>query len=210
MHYCFDYWMKRNFSTIEWCRYADDGLAHCKTEAQALYLLDKIRERFTECGIELHEDKTKIVYCRDQLRTGKAENYEFDFLGFRFRTRQARNLKDNRRFNTFSPAPSPIALKQIRHVIKYRWRLQSWIHYSLDDIARAFNPMIQGWINYYSKFNRSYFVPIIKYINDRLRIWFQKKFPKLRGKKGRTIKLIQRIIKAKPRLFAHWRWIPMY
>ncbi|MCP3681757.1 MAG: hypothetical protein GY861_03615, partial [bacterium] len=69
---------------------------------------------------------------------------------------------------------------------------------------------IQGWINYYSKFSKSSFVPILKYINDRLRIWAQRKFSKLRKKKGRAIDLIKRVIKLNPRLFAHWKWIPMY
>ena len=169
MHYCFDYWIAREYPYHSWCRYADDGLIHCKTEMQANYILDKLRKRFTECGIELHEGKTKIIYCRDQLRRETTTNYEFDFLGFNFRTRVARNSKDGRMFKTFSPAPSPKALKEIRRVIKYRWRLQSWIHYSLEDIAKMINPVIQGWINYYAKFNKSHFAPIAKYLND---LWY--------------------------------------
>ena len=66
-------------------RYADDGLVHCKNEGQAKHILDKLRLRFQECGLELHPQKTKIIYCKDGQRKGQYENTTFDFLGYTFK-----------------------------------------------------------------------------------------------------------------------------
>ena len=66
------------------CRYADDGLLHCSTEKQAQFLLRRLRERFRACGLELHPEKTKIVYCKDHRRTGNHELTSFEFLGYTF------------------------------------------------------------------------------------------------------------------------------
>lgn len=70
LHYVFDHWMKRKNPTIPWARYADDGLAHCKTEEEAQLLLEELSHRFKACELELHPEKTKIVYCKDGKRRG--------------------------------------------------------------------------------------------------------------------------------------------
>ncbi len=54
---------KSSYNPFE--RYADDVVVHCNTEAEAKELLEAIRERFKQCKLELHPDKTKIVYCKD-------------------------------------------------------------------------------------------------------------------------------------------------
>ena len=82
LHYVFDKWLQQHYSTVVWCRYADDGLLHCRSEAQARFLLKVIRQRFEQCGLELHPVKTKIVYCKDGRRKGNHANTSFDFLGF--------------------------------------------------------------------------------------------------------------------------------
>jgi len=43
LHYSFDKWMEISFPEVRFERYADDMVIHCKTEAQANYILDKIR-----------------------------------------------------------------------------------------------------------------------------------------------------------------------
>ena len=71
LHYVFDKWMLHHHPETLWCRYADDGLVHCKTEKQALTMLNQLAQRFNQCGLELHPDKTKVVYCKDSNRKGK-------------------------------------------------------------------------------------------------------------------------------------------
>ena len=95
MHYAFDRWMQVNHPLVRWCRYADDGLLHCKTEQEAKHMLKLLAERFAECGLQLHAEKTKIIYCKDSNRVKKYPQTVFDFLGYTFRARQAKNRNSN-------------------------------------------------------------------------------------------------------------------
>jgi group II intron reverse transcriptase/maturase len=89
LHYAFDLWMEREHRDLPWCRYADDGLVHCRSEQEAEALRAKLQARLAECQLELHPTKTKIVYCRDSNRNGAYPNVMFDFLGYCFRPRKA-------------------------------------------------------------------------------------------------------------------------
>ena len=106
LHYVFDAWMTRHFPTIPWCRYADDGLFHCHSQQQAREICDVLRRRFRECGLELHPQKTKIVYCKDGKRRGSYPVTTFDFLGYTFRGRTTRGARGEL-FFSFNPAVSP-------------------------------------------------------------------------------------------------------
>jgi RNA-directed DNA polymerase len=117
MHYAFDVWMGREFSDCPWCRYADDGLTHCRTLAQAQRLRTALEERLQECGLELHPVKTKIVYCKDDDRRGSYPVRSFDFLGYTFRARRSKN-KRGKHFINFSPAMSNSAGKTIRQEVR--------------------------------------------------------------------------------------------
>ena len=91
LHYVFDDFMSKEFPSIPWARYADDGIAHCVSLKQAKYLLKRFQGRFKQFGLELNFDKTRIVYCKDEDRKGDYENTSFDFLGYTFRPRRAKN-----------------------------------------------------------------------------------------------------------------------
>ena len=162
LHYVFDKWMLNNHPQVPWCRYADDGLLHCKTEMQAEYLLQDLRKRFLACGLQIHPDKTKIVYCKDGSRTKKHPNTSFDFLGYTFRRRSCKNSKKNTIFINFTPAVSKSALNAMRAKTK-AYNLRNRTDLSLKDIARWYNPVLQGWINYYGKYNRSALYPYIEH-----------------------------------------------
>ena len=82
LHYAFDHWMRSKYPATPFERYADDVVVHCNTEAEAVKLKSEIAKRMEQCGLELHPDKTKIVYCKDANRTGNCAFYSFDFLGF--------------------------------------------------------------------------------------------------------------------------------
>src|SRR3982751_4398028 len=84
MHYAFDVWMTHTHPDLPWCRYADDGVVHCRTERDALALRAALAARLEECGLQMHPDKTRIVYCKDGSRTGRYPRTQFDFLGYTF------------------------------------------------------------------------------------------------------------------------------
>src|ERR1700760_4678423 len=110
MHYAFDVWMTRTHPELPWCRYADDGLVHCRTEQEAEALKAELQARLAECHLEMHPTKTKIVYCKDENRKGTYPDVQFDFLGYSFRPRLVRRSRDNTLFWGFNPAVSASAL----------------------------------------------------------------------------------------------------
>ena len=110
--------MTRTFPGVPWCRYADDGLAHCKTEQEARAIMDALRARLAECHLEMHPDKTRIVYCKDVRRKSNHPNTKFDFLGYAFRPRLVKNRRDNNLFVRFTPAVSAKALKAMRQTTR--------------------------------------------------------------------------------------------
>src|SRR5947209_19635815 len=77
LHYALDAWLRRELRSVRFCRYADDAVIHCKSEVQARLVLRKLGERLRVCGLELHPEKTRIVYCRDVNRQGTYSTVQF-------------------------------------------------------------------------------------------------------------------------------------
>ena len=151
MHYAFDKWMDREYSGCAFERYADDVVVHCDTEQQARQLWADLVERLGSLGLELHPDKTKIVYCKDTKRRDEAQHTSFDFLGYTFRGRLARGRRGF--FVSFSPAMSPKAKQAIGKQISH-WHLNRRSATDLASLARAINAPVRGWFNYYGAFYR--------------------------------------------------------
>jgi RNA-directed DNA polymerase len=203
MHYAFDKWMQINHPLIPWCRYADDGLLHCKTERQAKEMLEVLTRRFAECGLQLHPDKTRIIYCKDSNREKKHRNTSFDFLGYTFRPRGAKNKNTDKLFLSFLPAVSNRAKKSMREKTKqYKWHLRSDL--SLEDIALRANPVLQGWINYYGRYYPTELKSVGEHFNAVLVNWAMRKYKKLRTSYVRAAEYIERSAQYRPKLFAHW------
>lgn len=102
-------------------RYADDVVVHCRTEMETKELLKAIGSRIQECKLELHPVKTKIIYCKDDNRTGEHENIWFNFLGYKFIMRKCIN-KRGKQFMNFLPAISDKAAVKIREEVR-AWNL---------------------------------------------------------------------------------------
>jgi Reverse transcriptase (RNA-dependent DNA polymerase) len=106
--------MAQRFPSVAFERYVDDAVVHCRSEAQAHLVAGAIAERMEQVGLQLHPDKTRIVYCKDGRRVGSAEHTAFDFLGYTFRARAVRSRHGNV-FTGFGPAVSKgIALAERR------------------------------------------------------------------------------------------------
>lgn len=205
LHYTFDAWMTRMFPDLPWCRYADDGLVHCRTEAEALAVKAALQARLAACGLEMHSDKTKIVYCRDSNRTDSYPSTKFDFLGYEFRARGAKARVRNVIFASFSPAVSAKSLKSMRARTR-ALNLRNQTHLTLEEVAKIYNPILRGWIAYYGQFYPSAMWPIYRHADLMIRSWIMRKYKKLRKRKVRASILLGRIARASPTLFAHWRF----
>lgn len=203
LHYGFDVWMARKYPSIPFERYADDAIVHCRTKKEAENLREAIIRRMAECGLELNLQKTKIVYCQDADRRGKHEHEKFTFLGYEFRPRRAKNHR-GKYFVSFLPAISDKAAKAIRQEIR-GWKLQLRSDKSLEDLARMFNPILRGWMQYYGKYYRSMLHPVFRPLNRRLVRWACRKYKKLRHHQRRATQWLRRISIRSPRLWAHWQ-----
>jgi len=204
LHYAFDMFLVREFPTVVFERYADDAVVHCATERQAQRVWAALRDRLGGLGLELHPDKTRIVYCKDDKRRGDYPHTSFTFLGYTFQTRGAKS-REGRMVVGFLPAVSVVALAAMSGQVR-RWRLHLWTARSLDEIADWINPVVRGWMHYYGRFNRSQMIPLLQRVNTYLMRWAGRKYKRLRSYK-RFKAWWFGIIDREPELFAHWKWV---
>jgi len=203
LHYAFDVWMTREQSDKPFARYADDGIAHCRSLSDAQALQESLKQRFGECGLELHPEKTRIIYCKDDDRKGDYPETSFDFLGYTFRPRRSKNWK-GKHFINFTPAVSNKAKKAMRQTIR-GWRMHLKPDKSIEDLSRMFNPVIRGWINYYGRFYKSELYPVFRHMDKALTKWAGKKYKKLNHHQRRTTYWLGRIARREPKLFVYWQ-----
>lgn len=203
LHYVFDNWMEKNRPQNPWARYADDGVAHCRTLAEAQELLGNLKERFEECGLELHPEKTRIVYCKDDDRRGEYHETKFDFLGYTFRPRRSKS-RHGKFFINFTPGVSRTASKAMRNKIR-QWRMHLKPDRELEDLSRMFNPVLRGWINYYGRFYKTELYSVLRHMNRALVHWARRKYKKLSRHRRRAEYWLGRVAKRSTGLFAHWK-----
>jgi RNA-directed DNA polymerase len=204
LHYAFDMWLSRTFPAVTFERYCDDAVIHCTSQEQAHQVRDALAVRLATVGLELHSDKTRIVYCKDVDRRGDHEVTSFTFLGYTFRPRLAKN-RWGKHFVNFLPAVSKDAIKAMGREIR-SWHIARRSDKSLTDLARMFNSIVQGWINYYGRFYKSMLYPLLRRINDHLVRWAMRKYKRLRRREKRAGELMAEASRRSPQLFAHWRF----
>ena len=117
--------MERTFQNVQFERFADDAVIHCVSESQARFVRDAVTRRLVEVGLELHPDKTRIVYCKDSRRRGSYEEISFTFCGYTFRPRKAYNQRTGEVFTGFLPAVSPEKLTAMSRRVG-SWPYRSW------------------------------------------------------------------------------------
>jgi RNA-directed DNA polymerase len=205
LHWTFDAWISRVFPAVTFERFADDGVIHCRDKAEAEEVLAALSARMADVGLELHPDKTRIIYCQDGRRRGDHLYTSFVFLGFEFRQRRVR-LRSGQMFSGFNPAVSKDALKKMSERVR-SWRLHLRADLSESDIAQRINPVVRGWMQYYGAFYRSALYPLLGRINSYLMRWMRKKYKRLRKRK-KAHKAWERATVSRPGFFAHWAWIP--
>jgi RNA-directed DNA polymerase len=203
MHYAFDAWMVRAFPGLRFERYCDDAVVHCGSEREAHHVRDAIAARLGQVGLELHPDKTRIVYCKDADRRGSYEHTKFTFLGYEFRPRLAKNWRGTH-FVSFLPAVSPDAIKAMGREIR-SWHIARRSDKALNDLARMFNSIVQGWINYYGRFYKSELLYFLRRLNNHLVRWACRKYKRLKRRERRAMAWLAEVARRIPRLFAHWR-----
>ncbi|MFJ5681039.1 group II intron maturase-specific domain-containing protein [Streptomyces sp. NPDC093097] len=176
---------------------------HCSSERQAREVLARLENRMAEVGLQLHPDKTRIVYCgRERRRDDTATS--FTFLGFTFRKRPAKDLH-GKIFTSFLPAVSKDALKKMSTEVR-SWRIHMHVTYSFGEFAKWLNPIIRGWMQYYGAFYQTELYPLLQRINFYLLRWVRKKHKRLKTYK-KAARRWDQVVKSYPSFFAHWKWV---
>lgn len=203
MHYAFDRWITREFPVCKWERYADDGIIHCATKRQAEYVLDILKKRMQTCGLEIHPEKSKIVYCQKNNVKIKDEITSFTFLGYCFQPRLVKS-RTGIYFMGYTPAVSAEAATTFRQ--KIRREILSCKTTDIMALSQRLNPIICGWYNYFGKFCPSEaFRKGINYVNLTLVRWIKKTRKKARRSMTKAQHLLHYIAMSSPEMFYHWK-----
>ena len=201
LHHAFDQWMEEEYKTNPFERYADDIIVHCQKREEAEQLLASIRERMRQFKLELHPEKTKIVYCKDYRRKERHENRSFTFLGFSLQPRTIASQRGGR-FLVFRAAIGEQAKSSMRQAMADVVQPSRYKH-SIVWMAEKLNAKLRGWLNYYGAFMKWETLNVLQYLNGLLVRWIRNVY-KLYGKRKAYGKLraIQREV---PNLFYHWQ-----
>ena len=203
MHYAFDLWMERSHPQCLFERYADDAVIHCSTLQEAEEVLASLDERMNQCKLSLHPDKTHIVYCKDGDRKGRYPQTAFEFLGYRFGAIFIKDRLGRANLN-FLACASKDSCKSIRRKIR-EMHLRSRGQSTLAMIAEDMNPVIRGWLNYFSKYCKSAVNSSMQYINDRLIAWAKSKYKRFYGCTFEARRWLRAVAEREPNMFAHWQ-----
>lgn len=196
-------WMSKQFPSNPFERYADDIIVHCNSKTAAEQLLLAIRERLQKFGLELHPEKTKLVYCKNYLRKEEHEHNSFTFLSYSFQPRSKPNtFGRHTKFMVFNAAICCKAKAFIRQRIRAVFNPRN-IQLSLERTAVRLNPKIRGWLNYYCRFNPKIAGNVFLYLNGLIRRWVEEKF-RLRSKKAIKSKYLS-YVQSNKEMFIHWQ-----
>lgn len=200
LHHGFDEWMKRHHPGIPFARYADDIVAHCQSRYQAEKLIEALGQRLDEIGLQMHPDKTKKVYVgKGKPRDGEIR--EFTFLGYDFKRRVLRR-KDGALFYRIYPGASKKAMKEMTAIIR-GWRIHRSTGMTILRIARTYNAILRGWINYYGRFwYRHFGYHLWSTFQSRLVRWVKCRY---RLSQRKAEKKLANYRRNYPNLFAHWQ-----
>lgn len=203
LHYGFDRWLSLEYPGCRFERFADDAVIHCVTEKQALEVRDAVGRRFASIGLTLHPGKTKIVFCKDGKRRRDFPATSFTFCGYEFRPRRAFNKATREAFTNFLPAAAPGKITEIGRKVA-SWKLHRHTDLTLDAIAKEVNPVVGGWLAYFTAFYSTAVKPLCRRIDRILVRWAMNKYKRLKGSVKRAREWLRMVRKRAPRLFAHW------
>jgi RNA-directed DNA polymerase len=204
MHYCFDAWMRREYPLTPFARYADDAVAHCRSESEAKALLAAIGARLKQCKLEMHPEKSGVVYCKDNRRRRDYPRIQFTFLGYTFRPRRVPSKRGyGRALTGFLPAVSAAAIKRMRSEMR-EWKLPRQTSIGLPELAKRYDTSLRGWQNYYGQFYKSALWRVFYDFDRSLIRWARRKYRKFERHPGRAKRWLEKMVNRHPRLFSHW------
>lgn len=205
LQHAMDKWLEQTHPSVKYVRYADDAILHCRSKVQADYVLDNLRKRMQSVDLELHPEKTKLVYCKDYRRQGTHKVVKFDFLGYSFHPRSTAKGGKGNLFLGFDCAISIDSKKRIARKMR-DLDIPHLTHNSIVGVAQYLEPFIRGWINYYGKFRISKLNPIFQLLRRHLVRWARKRYKRYKTSINRAYDWLKRMRIQFPYLFYQWRF----
>jgi RNA-directed DNA polymerase len=198
LHFAFDRWMQQHHANMPFERYCDDVIIHCTTEKQAQFIKRAVAQRMKQCRLELNEEKTQVVYCKNHIHTEKGhKQVSFDFLGYTFRPLR-RPIKNGWKL-TYFPCMSTGSKNEVRQ--KIRRVISRSFKGTVQELARILNPKVQGWYQYYCRYSPWTTRGLWYWLNQKMVRWVMsyRRLPK-----GRACRWLARVYETSPQLFVHW------
>ena len=204
LHYSFDRWFSDQYD-LPFERYADDIIIHCNSESQARHLLEVVSLRMKACGLELHPQKTGIVYCgKSNVQTGQGVRRKFTFLGYDFKHQRTYNKDKGKARSVFGATVGKKA-KQ-RMLLLSKQKVKRGAVSNLPIWIRELNGQVRGWLNYYSYFSRWTLCGIMRQLNHRLTRWVMKSYKRYKYSYQGALNQLRHWCRQRPDLFVHWQW----
>lgn len=202
LHYCVDKWLEIHYPTIKMVRYADDMVIHCSSHRLSEEVLQSLTIRLEACGLTVHPEKTKIVYCKKDGRKLEGYPVQFDFLGFSFQPirNQLRAGGSFMQYDCKMSRKSKVRITQTLREMNFHNKSQI----TIQDLANKLNPKIRGWIQYYGKISKRSLQPVFYYLHHRMIRWILNKYKRFKGSKVKAVAWLKIVGKSYPNLFYHW------
>nr|YP_010732275.1 hypothetical protein P8479_pgp015 [Watanabea sichuanensis]WDY13189.1 hypothetical protein [Watanabea sichuanensis] len=112
-------------------RYANDFIIACKSKADALQVLEELKDWLKLRGLSICNEKTRIVHVEEG----------FNFLGFHVK------LYSTSKRKIMLIKPSKEATKKLRYKLKQVWK--QGLGRSVDKVVSKLNPIVRGWSHYF-------------------------------------------------------------
>jgi RNA-directed DNA polymerase len=145
------------YTAIEYARFADDLVILVDAHPRHAWLLKaipkRLREELTRLGVEVNEEKSRIV----DLTTGE----RFGFLGFDFR--YVRSVS-----GAWRPQYTPKLKKRTALLRKLKDIFERSRSQPVDGVIQQINPILRGWVAYFRIGNAT---RCFSYVHD----WVEKK-----------------------------------
>jgi group II intron reverse transcriptase/maturase len=174
LHYLDTIWTKQFAHLGTLVRYADDLVILSRYKHQALKAIEVLRTVFRKLELTMNGSKSKLV----NLWKDKEG---FDFLGHTHRRMPywGRNGQVMYYLRSF---PSSKAMKKMRTRVKEELAPRTRLGWSLRDLIKRMNPIIQGWKNYYAAVDpgmaNRFLNKVDWHIYRRMYLWWNKKHKK--------------------------------
>jgi group II intron reverse transcriptase/maturase len=174
LHYVLDLWVHhwrkhRARGDVVVVRYADDFVMGFQHRSEAEQCLRELRSRFSQFGLTLHPDKTRLIefgrFATENRRNrGQGKPETFDFLGFTHYCGKTRK-------GWYTLKRRSICSRVRTKLQSIKQELRRRMHHSKDEVGKWLRSVVRGWMNYHAVPGNYHM--IAQFRTQVTRLWFR-------------------------------------